>query len=147
MNLIDRETLLDVVDTVVQKRGEDYVYPDWEALRATEPDDLYVPDSCHYVWTQDDVEAGKAVGLDLMLGEPACLAGAVFAEMGILDQVVPSHETDDAVSSLEAAEEVFTNEALIILQAGQSSQDRGDTWGKARDLMRTWKSKIDPNFV
>lgn len=162
MTMIDADTVLSVVDTVIEKRGADYVYPRWAGLV---PDDhpadaFYVPDGCHYRWTSRDVRAGELMDLDLVEGQPACLAGAVFAEFGLLEMLVPDvgddeSENEAAIQSLEGIDDMFTPEAVLVLAVGQARQDMGDSWGQARDVMtgrrdnirETHRSLVDAGLI
>jgi hypothetical protein len=142
--MFDVDDVLATVDTVVEKRGEDYRYPEWQLL-AGEYEVLHevmLPDGCHYRWEDEDREAGKLLGLDLIVGEPACLVGAVLAELGILDKI-GDDENEAAVSALNVDEQ-FSWSALMALQAGQTSQDNGNTWGEARAKMRERNAAMQP---
>jgi len=122
--------VLQVLDLMVEKKGPDYVYPR-EAVGG-----------CMYRWTQDDVDKAKEFGLtDLVAGQPACLVGAVLAELNLLDRLVPENEHDpdeeveyyennSGVQELDTAD-LLTPRAVTVLEAAQTVQDTGLTWGTA----------------
>jgi hypothetical protein len=138
--MIDATELMTVVDTVVEKRGEDWKYPNWKDVYEhladeEERDNFWLPEGCHYFWAEDDVEAGKLLGLDLVRGEPACLVGAVLAELNLIDMIT-EEDNGNGVMSLDVLESALDYPVQTLLLVGQDSQDRGDTWGTARDKMR-----------
>jgi hypothetical protein len=137
--MIDATELMTVVDTVVEKRGEEWRYPAWKDAVALIPeeeqDNFWIPEGCHYFWQEDDVEAGKLLGLELVRGEPACLVGAVLAELNLIDMIT-EEENGNGVMSLDVLESALDYPVQTLLLVGQDSQDRGDTWGTARDKMR-----------
>jgi hypothetical protein len=136
--MIDATELMTVVDTVVEKRGEDWTYPNWKdvitRVSEEEYDGLWLPQGCHYFWQEDDVEAGKILGLDLVKGQPACLVGAVLSELNLNDMIT-EEENGNAVCSLDGLEGTFDEDARAVLSVGQSCQDAGDPWGKVREKM------------
>lgn len=149
--MIDTETVMDIIDTVVEKRGPEYIYPRWETLN--QETDI-VPDGCHYRWNSTDVAAGRLLDLDLVEGEPACLAGAVLAELGLLESLVSDAgdtaydlANESAIQSLNGTDEVFTPEALTILAVGQARQDLGDSWGAVRDCMAERITDVRETYV
>ena len=123
----------------IEKRGEDYVYP------GTTPDVDGV--GCHYRWDSYDVDSGIAD--EDMVGKPACLVGAVFYELEVLDAIFPrSDDTDEKGRERAAFEhnedgisDVVTNEYLgtvgveyeakAVLVEMQNAQDTGFPWGVA----------------
>ena len=139
--MIDATELMTVVDTVVEKRGEDWKYPEWKVVyqqlseQEIEDAEFWVPEGCHYLWTDDDQKVGRRLGYDLQVGEPACLVGAVLAELNLIDMIT-EEENGNGVMSLEVLESALDYPVQTLLLVGQDSQDRGDTWGTARDKMR-----------
>ena len=138
--MIDATELMTVVDTVVEKRGEDWKYPEWKVVyqqlseQEIEDAEFWVPEGCHYLWTDDDQKVGRRLGYDLQVGEPACLVGAVLAELNLLG-IITGYNNGDAVCALDALEDAFDEDARAVLSVGQSCQDAGDPWGKAREKM------------
>lgn len=137
--MIDATELMTVVDTIVEKRGEDWKYPDWKhamsLIPEEEQDNFWIPEGCHYWWQEDDVEAGKLLGLELVKGQPACLVGAVLSELNLIDMIT-EEENGNGVMSIDVLDAVIDYGVQTLLLVGQDSQDRGDTWGTARDKMR-----------
>lgn len=128
--MYDITKVLEVLDTVVEKRGADYIYPRLD-LEVDGQEDGF---DCHYIWTEDDRRRGLALSLDLQVGQPACLVGALLDEMGLLDPYVRfvQDANDHGVAALEL-EEVFDTETMDVLDRVQAIQDKGETWGQARD--------------
>lgn len=122
--------VLQVLDLMVEKKGPDYVYPR-EAVGG-----------CMYRWTQGEVDRAAEFGLHgLVAGQPACLVGAVLAELNLLDRLVPEamreecedveyYENNSGVQELDA-DDLLTPRAVTVLEAAQTIQDTGQTWGTA----------------
>lgn len=99
----------------VDARGADYTYPS---------DD----DGCHYRWDARDEAAGYG-----RQGDPACIVGVVFADLGVLDELVPpvfDGLTVDMLSEDDLASH-FTSAAFAALYDAQRVQDSLNPWGKA----------------
>jgi len=140
------EEVLAVIDTVVEKRGADYIYPQFKDLAVKaglydpmqeDEQEFMLPDECHYVWEDNDRTVANALGLDVMVGEPACLVGAVLAEFGLLEKYLGDEDDNhNSAGALLGDGDDFTNESIRLLDVAQSSQDQGEPWGTARDRTR-----------
>jgi hypothetical protein len=124
--------VLQVLDLMVEKKGPDYVYPR-EAVGG-----------CMYRWTKDQVDRAADMGLQgLVVGQPACLVGAVLAELNLLDRLIPAseygeegldyYENNSGVQELDA-DDLISPRAITVLEAAQTIQDTGQTWGTAASI-------------
>jgi hypothetical protein len=97
------------------------------------------PDECLYVWEDNDRTCANARGLDVMVGEPACIVGAVLAEFGLLEKYLGDEEeiNHQSAGTVLGEGDDFTNESIRLLEIAQEDQDVGKTWGEARDRTRT----------
>ena len=102
---IDVARALNLLEIVVEKAGEDYVYPGAQYY-------------CSYV------EDGKP---SCLVGRALHLAGLGVGELADMDDAWPP--TIDEVTLPEGVN--VTPEARVVLRAAQKEQDWGKTWGEA----------------
>jgi len=110
--IIDLDRALALLTRVVEVKGEDYVYPNWN-------------NDCRYADYGPD---GERV--------PGCIVGYALIEAGVpLDDLT---ELEGSVRSLvnehvleETVGVQLTPAAMRAWQAAQESQDDGSPWGKA----------------
>lgn len=147
--------ILDTLDTVVEKRGKDYVYPQYQA-RADERCEFYDSDeydalgACHYRWSADDVRLSALLDFpEVVEGQPACIAGAILSELGVLEKYIPDENlTRDedgsigpngtGVTSLLEESGEFDADALLVLDKIQGDQDSGNSWGTCARIAHRW---------
>lgn len=109
----DAQVALIALNKAVETKGEDYVYPAEEKNKAT--------DECRYN-TYD--EQGNITG-------PSCIVGFVCHETGITSpETLRAGEGNVAWAVLPWPEQNLITRALTRAQA---AQDKGHTWGEARD--------------
>ena len=106
---------VELVEQAVARRGNDYVYPeDWKNPETNR---------CRYL--NED-------------GTPACIVGDIFAAEGwfwgqaetVIHSEVNYSSMRDLLTLLGKEGELSEN-VIDVLEAAQSAQDHGDTWGTA----------------
>lgn len=146
--VIDGSKALELIDAAVEERGENWVYPDTGQCRYFyDPRDYPLDDydEDNEPITKEEQAMVDFFGTDAV--KPACLVGcAVHALDERLDSYLMANNdqsVDGFMSPLDdngnfqiavegGVEFVFTHEAHVIFQAGQSAQDSGLIWGEAR---------------
>lgn len=114
MTAVDKDVALGMIVGVIEKFGEDHVYPSEEL------------GGCFYVVHDDNDQP-----------QPGCLIGQALWGMGVQPEVL---EEMDAIGSiinpnvlniLRREQVVIDPEAATILRAAQREQDYGNSWGRA----------------
>lgn len=128
MKQITLEEVLLGLDKAVLTRGEGWVYPTSTAS------------SCHYRWDKEDLELGRCEVAQV--GQPACIAGQVLSDWGLLEELVPPSgregyfdKNSDGITSL-LADHAGENARMVIAEA-QAEQDMGHPWARARESARS----------
>ncbi len=126
--IIDVAHALQGLRNAVELKGEDFIYDSEEFQKLRGPDCLYAV-----------IEDGKAV--------PSCIVGHVLAAAGVpVKEMVWAFTPGDAgMFSSDVIWDLYlkinrdcegveiTRDAASVLQAAQSCQDTGNTWGAALD--------------
>ena len=108
--------VVEALDAVVAERGEGYVYPDeWR-------------EGTYCLYVRPDGEG------------PACIAGAVYFRLGVSLDLLRGCEHNSALQVAEAAYGRIPEADDIgrFLMVAQGAQDRGESWGNARDEALAW---------
>ena len=126
---LDFDTALELVNRAIEERGEGYVY---------EP----VKDAgCLYVHREPVWDAALGDFGDNDKLTPGCLIGTALHLAGVPLRMLATYEemgADSVVASLVEQGEIgsATEEARSFLDNAQAYQDRGKSWGVARDMGR-----------
>lgn len=110
--VIDVNTVLRQMDKVVNKKGVDYVYTEEF-------------DTCN--------------NFDARTGDPRCIVGHILHALGVkFEDCRHGGAVGTTVNALRATrpELTFTLGAVMTMQAAQTAQDGGVSWGQARDIGR-----------
>lgn len=114
MTAVDKDVALGMIVGVIEKFGEDHVYPSEEL------------GGCFYVVHDDNDEP-----------QPGCLIGQALWGMGVQPQVLGLMDSVGSISNprvldiLRREQVVIDQEAALILRAAQREQDYGRSWGRA----------------
>ena len=138
---IEPDDVVTLIHEAVQARGEDWVYPDTSQCRYVYFREDYAPEG--YDVTKDGQKMLEYFGDDD--GQPACLVGYVLNALNpkFIDVIVNDGKNEDSVEGwmqesetpfsvqIGETEYVFPPAVTYLLQAAQSAQDSGQTWGSA----------------
>jgi hypothetical protein len=143
---IGKKKALEMIHGAVVERGEDWVYPDTGQCRY-----VYHPEDFDR-WEDNELTAEEQQMVAYFGTEgkkPACLVGLALITMNeaflpwldlhnedSVDGIMGSDEGGFSVT-IEGVNYHFTANARRILQAAQSSQDVGRTWGEAEERALT----------
>lgn len=119
MHEITVETVLSTMEEVVAEFGEDYVY-----VEPGDPED----DSYGCLYAHE--------------GGPSCLIAHVLTRLDVPLSELAEYEGNSAIY---LAEDLLglSNSVANVLQAAQSEQDTGGTWGEALDYARDVAREIE----
>jgi hypothetical protein len=112
--VIDKDVALGMIVGVIEKFGEDHVYPSEEL------------GGCFYVVHDDNNQP-----------QPGCLIGHALWGMGVRPEVLEEMDSIGSISNpnvlktLRREQVVIDPEAALILRAAQREQDCGCSWGSA----------------
>lgn len=133
---IHAKDVLPLLHKAVEDRGADWRYPDTNDCRYAYTPEEYIP-------LDEDEHPGVVAMADYFGATrgPACMVGYVFNALDpeFLTSVVDQRQNGQAVNALGlqtgwAVGEityVFTDKAIAVLVAAQSTQDVGCCWGDA----------------
>lgn len=132
LRIIQVSEALDLLRQVVNEKGHDYRYTAEFAECVNFIDPELNPES------------------DLPQGAPACVAGHVYAKLGLGLGQVGNSSVGAAVFKLVSGHALvqFTPEAAFVLAVAQSIQDKGGTWGEAFSAVEnlgtllTWEYQV-----
>lgn len=114
MTAVDKDVALGMIVGVIEKFGEDHVYPSEEL------------GGCFYVVHDDNDQP-----------QPGCLIGQALWGMGVQPETLALMDSVGSISNpkvldiLRREQVVIDPEAAFILRTAQREQDYGNSWGRA----------------